>query len=367
MATRGRPKSKLVLAPHERAELRRLLRRRKTSQSIALRARIVLECSGSATNDAIAEKLGVRAQTVGKWRRRFVERRLDGLYDEPRVGAPRKITDEKVEQLVEKTIHHKPRGATHWSSREMAKEIPFKISPSTVQRIWRAFGLKPHLVETFSLSKDPQFVAKVRDIVGLYMSPPDNALVLCVDEKSQIQALDRSQPLISMMLTFAERQTNTYQRHGTTSLFAALDIATGRVIGKCFRKHRASEFKKFLALIDSQVPPALDIHLVLDNYATHKTPQIRRWLVRHPRFKLHFTPTSSSWLNLVEAWFSLLSKRLLKRGVHKSTRALEDAIHAFLENNNEEPTPFKWTKSADEILENLARYCDTIAKHRARA
>ncbi len=363
MALIGRPKAELILSSEEEAELRRLSRRRKTSQAMATRARIVLGCSRGKTSRDVAEEIGVSDQTVCKWRKRFVERRLEGLFDEPRVGAPRRVTDRKVEEVVEKTLHTKPANATHWSSYSLAQEVG--VSSSTVQRVWRAFGLQPHRSETFSLSRDPQFVDKVRDIVGLYMSPPTNALVLCVDEKSQIQALDRSQPGLPMMKTFPQRQTHTYKRHGTTSLFAALDVATGRVIGKCFRRHRSQEFKKFLAVIDEAVPKELDVHLIMDNYATHKSPPIQRWLLRNPRFHVHFTPTSSSWLNMVESWFALLSKRILRRGVHRSTRALEKAIKAFLDENNEDPSPFVWTKSADDILDNLRRYCEAVDRHQS--
>ena len=364
MAAMGRPKLKLVLAPPERRELQRLVRRRKTSQSHALRAQIVLSCAKGIDNRDVAEELGISPQTVGKWRRRFIDHRLDGLYDEPRPGGPRKIDDEAVEEIVELTLHGTPPGgATHWSASMLAQQVG--VSASSILRIWRTFGLKPHLSESFALSSDPQFVAKVRDVVGLYMSPPDNAMVLCVDEKSQIQALDRTQPLLPMMPAAPERQSPTYVRHGTTSLFAALDVATGRVIGKCFRRHRAAEFRKFLDLVEKSVPADMAVHLILDNYATHKTPSIHRWLLRHPRFHLHFTPTRSSWLNLVESWFSLLSQRVLKRGVHRSTLALERAIRAFLDSHNKDPKPFVWTKTADEILDNLRRYCERVGHNRA--
>jgi len=351
----GRPKAELKLTDDERSELARLTRKRTAGSAVVDRARIVLACAEGADNRAVAERLGVCQAMVGKWRRRFVESRLAGLYDEPRVGRPRSITDEHVERIIDVTLHEKPKASTHWSSRMLAEQL--KLSPSAVGRVWRAFGLRPDRTETFSLSKDLQFVAKVRDVVGLYMSPPDNALVLCVDEKSQIQALDRMQPLLPLLPTHPERRTNTYARHGTTSLFAALDIATGRVIGKTYRRHRSTEFRKFLDEIDAAVPAELDVHLVMDNYATHKTPAIQRWLMRRPRFHVHFTPTSSSWLNLVESFFSIVERRVTRRGVHRSTNALEEDIRKFLHAHNSDPKPFVWTKTADQILDSLKRYC----------
>ena len=355
MSTMGRPKTKLELTDDEREELGRLARRRTAGSATVLRARIVLRCATGAENQHVAEHLGISQQTVGKWRRRFVQDRLGGLLDEPRVGRPRTVTDEDIERIVDTTLHEKPRASTHWSSRMLAKQLG--VSPNAVRRTWRAFGLRPDRAETFSLSKDPQFIEKVRDIVGLYMSPPDNALVLCVDEKSQMQALDRTQPLLPMLPTHPERRTNTYARHGTTSLFAALDIATGRVIGKTYRRHRAKEFRKFLDEIDAAVPDHSDVHLVMDNYATHKTEAIQRWLNRRPRFHVHFTPTSSSWLNLVESFFAIVDRRVTRRGVHRSTRALERDVRAFLKAHNDDPKPFIWTKTADQILDSLKRYC----------
>jgi transposase len=355
MVTMGRPKQALTLTDEERDTLRRWTRRRSTPQALAQRARIVLRCERVDSNRDVADELGVHEHTVGKWRRRFIRDGMDGLLDEPRVGGPRKVGDADVEAIVSKTLTSKPRSATHWTTRLMAKEVG--VSPTTIHRVWKAFGLQPHRAESFSLSKDPQFVEKVRDIVGLYMSPPDNALVLCVDEKSQIQALDRAQPVLPMVLAHPERRTHHYARHGTTSLFAALDIATGRVIGKCFRNHRAKEFLAFLRVIDESVPADLAVHLVMDNYATHKTPAVKRWLLKRPRFHVHFTPTSSSWLNLVESFFSFLAKRILKRGVHRSTQALEKDIRTFLADHNDDPKPYVWTKSADEILSSLERYC----------
>lgn len=354
----GRPKIKIELTEAERAQLKAVVRRRSSSQSLVRRARIVLLCAAGIDNCDVAERLGTSAQTVCKWRQRFREGRFEGLFDAPKSGAPRSIDDDLVATIIRKALKEKPKKATQWSTRLMAAETG--ISSSSVGRIWRAFGLKPHRLDTFSLSRDPFFVEKVRDIVGLYLRPPDNAVVLCVDEKSQIQALDRTQPILPMQPTVGERRTDRYIRHGTTTLFAALDIASGRVIGKCFRRHRATEFIKFLREVDKNVPAHLDVYAVLDNYATHKTPAVKRWLLRHPRFHLHFTPTSSSWLNLVESLFSLLARRRLKRGVHRSTRALEKDIRSFLDHTNEDPKPYVWTKSADEILENLRRYCTDI-------
>ena len=358
MASMGRPKRQPRLAAEEREVLQRYSRRRKAGQGIALRARIILKCAEGYNDIDVAEMLGTSRLTVGKWRRRFLRDRLEGLLDEPRSGAPRKVGDDLVEKIVSMTLERKPKNATHWSSRLLARETG--VSDTTILRVWRAFGLQPHRTESFSLSRDPQFVEKVRDVVGLYMNPPDNALVLCVDEKSQIQALDRMQPLLPMVPTVPMRQTHTYVRHGTTSLFAALDIATGRVIGKCYRKHRSKEFRSFLRVVDDAVPDDLDIHVIMDNYVTHKTPEVKRWLLRHPRFHVHFTPTSSSWLNLVECWFSLLTSRKIKRSTHRSTQALERDIKAFIAHHNKEPRPFVWTKTADQILDNLKRYCSVV-------
>jgi transposase len=359
MAERGRPKTPLVLTDEERETLVRWSRRRKSAQSLALRARIVLACAEGKTNKAVAEELRVWPQTVTKWRGRFVRERLEGLSDEPRPGAPRTITDEQVEAVVVATLEELPKDATHWSRALMAKRSG--LSKSTVGRIWKAFGLKPHLTDTFKLSTDPQFIEKVRDVVGLYLDPPERALVLCVDEKSQIQALDRSQPVLPMMPGMPERRTHDYVRNGTSSLFAALDVATGRVIGSVHRRHRAVEFKKFLAKLDKQVPAELGVHLVCDNYATHKTDTIQRWLAAHPRFHLHFVPTSSSWLNQVERWFSELTTKLLQRGVHKNVQQLEADIRNWIATWNENPRPFVWTKTADEILGSLAQYCQRIS------
>ena len=353
MASRLLPS--LDLSAAERSELASLAGRRSTAQALALRARIVLACAEGAQNKEVAVRLQVDKATVGKWRRRFVEHRLDGLRDEPRSGAPRTIEDAHIEAVIVRTLESTPPDATHWSSRGMARQSG--LSVSTVQRIWRAFGLQPHRMENFKLSTDPDFVAKVRDVVGLYVTPPAHAIVLCVDEKSQIQALDRSQPLLPMRPGQPARRSHDYKRHGTTSLFAALDIATGHVIGKCYPRHRAAEFRKFLDEIEANVPADLDVHLVMDNYATHKTPLIRNWLARRPRWHVHLTPTSSSWLNQVERFFALLTDKQIRRGVHRSVAALHDAIAGFIDQHNADPKPFRWTKSADDILASIERFC----------
>jgi len=358
MARTGRPKAVLTLSDEERATLERWAGRPKSAQRLALRCRIVLGCAAGADNKRVAAGLGVSEATVGKWRGRFVERRLDGLVDEPRPGAPRTITDEQVERVVTETLEEKPKDATHWSRASMAKRSG--LSRATVGRIWKAFNLKPHLTETFKLSTDPMFVEKVRDVVGLYLNPPERALVFCVDEKSQVQALDRSQPVLPMMPGMPERRTHDYVRNGVTSLFAALDVASGKVIGALHRRHRSTEFRKFLARIDKEVPEDLDVHLICDNYATHKTDTIQKWLAAHPRFHMHFIPTGSSWLNLVERWFSELTTKLLQRGVHKSVQALEADIRGWIDTWNDDPRPFVWTKTADEILDSLAAYCQRI-------
>lgn len=356
---RGRPKAELVLSEAEREQLTALTLRRKTAQALALRARIVLACASGQTNNAVAARQRVTKQTVSKWRARFVEHRLDGLLDAPRPGAPRTIDDALVDAVIAKTLESKPQGATHWSTRTMAHETG--MTQTAVSRIWRAFGLQPHRQETFKLSSDPMFVEKVRDIVGLYLAPPLKAMVLCVDEKSQIQALDRTQPILPLAPGIPERRTHDYMRHGTTTLFAALDIATGTVIGELHRRHRSSEFLKFLRTIEASVPPDLVIHLVMDNYGTHKTPTIRSWFARHPRFHVHFTPTSASWLNQVERWFATLTEKQIRRGTHRSTRELEQAIRDYLELNNADPKPFAWTKTADDILASIERFCLRIS------
>jgi transposase len=351
---RGRPKAELVLTEAERTVLERYVRRGTTAQRLSTRARIVLLCAEGLDNKRVARRLRTTTNTVGKWRARFVDARVDGLLDEPRPGAPRKISDDQVEAIVVKTLESTPKGATHWSTRQMAKAVG--LSHDSIHRIWHAFGLKPHRTESFQLSKDPLLVDKVRDIAGLYMSPPEHALVLCVDEKSQIQALNRTQPVLPLRPGQAERRTPDYERHGTTTLFAALDIRTGKVLGECYPRHRAIEFRKFLDRVDASVPADLDVHLVLDNYATHKAPIIKAWLAKRPRYHVHFTPTHGSWLNQVERWFGLLTQRQIKRGSHKSVAALKAAIQEFLAAHNDDPKPFVWTKSADDILASIARF-----------
>jgi transposase len=361
VAGRGRPKAPLLLSDEDREILVRWSRRAKSSQALALRCRIVLGCAeddGLRPNRDVAAKLGIWPQTVTKWRQRFLAHGLDGLADEPRPGAPRKITDEQIEDVIVKTLEAAPTDATHWSRSSMAAQSG--LSKSTIGRVWKAFGLKPHLVDTFKLSNDPQFIDKVREVVGLYLDPPEKALVLAVDEKSQIQALDRSAPVLPMMPGMPERRTHDYVRNGITTLFAALDVATGTVIGSIHRRHRAEEFKKFLTKLDREVPADLDVHLVCDNYTTHKHPTIKRWLAAHRRFHMHFTPTYSSWLNQVERWFGLLTDKRLRRAAHRSIRALENDIRAWIEQWNRDPKPFTWTKTADEIFERLASYLQRI-------
>jgi transposase len=356
------PSPKLVpveLTDDERLALASWARRRKTAQALALRSRIVLRCADGGSIGEVAAELGVSRDAVSKWRARFLRDRLEGLTDEPRPGRPRTVSDEQVEAVITATLEQAPPGGdTHWSTRSMARSAG--LSQSAVSRIWRAFGLKPHVIQTWKLSTDPQFIEKVRDVVGLYMSPPESALVLCVDEKSQIQALDRTAPCLPMLPTTPARMTHDYVRNGTTSLFAAFELSSGSVIAQSYRRHRHQEFLRFLKLIDDAVPKDLDLHLVLDNYATHKTPEIHRWLLRHPRFHLHFTPTSSSWLNLVERWFAELTNRKLRRSAHRSVTELENDIRTWINEWNKEPRPFVWVKTADEILETLAAYCGLI-------
>jgi transposase len=348
----------IELTDQERAQLEAWARRRSSAQALAQRSRIVLLAAEGRKNMEIARELGVHRPMVTKWRNRFAEQRLDGLVDEPRPGRPRTISDEQVEEVIVRTLETTPKDATHWSTRSMAAELG--LSREAVGRIWRAFGLQPHRQQTWKLSKDPQFIDKVRDVVGLYLNPPERAVVLCVDEKSQIQALDRSAPILPMLPGVPERATHDYRRAGTSSLYAALDIATGKVIGRLHARHRAIEFKKFLQTIDREVPDDLAVHVVLDNSSTHKTPAIQRWLAAHPRFVLHFTPTSSSWLNLVERWFAELTAKKLKRGAHRSVRQLNADIRAWIQTWNDNPKPFVWTKTADEILDSIARYCNRI-------
>lgn len=354
----GRPKTELVLSSIEREQLQQWSRRHKTAQSLALRARVILHCAEGHSNAEVAVRNAVSKQMVCKWRGRFVVARLDGLLDAPRPGQPRKISDAAVEEVIEKTLRSKPSTATHWSTRSMAAATG--LTQNAIFRIWKSFGLQPHRQETFKLSTDPLFIEKVRDIVGLYLAPPLKAIVLCVDEKSQIQALDRTQPLLPMMPGMPEMRTHDYMRHGTTTLFAALDIATGEVMGQLHRRHRAGEFLKFLRHVDTQVPAKLDVHLVMDNYGTHKTPAVRAWFARHPRFHVHFTPTSASWLNQVERWFSTLTTQYLRRSTHRSTQALEKAIKQYLASYNQNPKPFVWVKSADDIIDSIARFCKRI-------
>jgi transposase len=358
----GRPIPELTMTESERETLEGWIRRPRTAQAVAQRARVVLACAEGKTNTAVAAELGVAKPTVGEWRARFVERRLDGLLDEPRPGAPRKISDADVERVLTLTLETTPTDATHWSTRSMAQRSG--LTQSAISRIWRAFALQPHRTETFKLSKDPLFIEKVRDIVGLYLSPPDKAVVLCVDEKSEVQALDRTAPLLPMRPGQIERRTHDYRRNGTTSLFAALDAATGKVIGSCQMRHRSIEFVRFLYRIDAAVPQDLGVHIILDNYGTHKTPRVHRWLAKRPRYHLHFMPTSASWLNLVERWFAALTEKQLRRGVFRSTRELEEAIMRYLEQANQDPTPFIWTKTADEILTAIARFCKRVSDSR---
>jgi transposase len=352
----------IVLSAAELEQLEAWTRRRTSAQALAQRSRIVLLAAEGLKNTEIAQQLGVGRPMVTKWRSRFAVERLDGLVDEPRPGQPRTVTDAQVEEVITKTLESTPRDATHWSTRSMAAEVG--LTQSAVHRIWRAFGLQPHRQEVWKLSNDPQFVAKVHDVVGLYLNPPERAVVLCVDEKSQIQALDRTAPILPMLPGVPERATHDYKRAGTSSLYAALDITTGQVIGSLHARHRAIEFKKFLQTIDRAVPTDLDVHLILDNASTHKTPAIKKWLTTHPRFVVHFTPTSSSWLNLVERWFGELTTKKLRRGTHRSVRDLNTDIRAWITTWNEDPKPFVWTKTAHEILESIARYCTRINESR---
>jgi len=357
----GRPKQPLILSEEERDRLESLAHRARSQPHLARRARVVLACAEGQSNQSVARKLRCSLGMVGKWRARFLKARLEGLYDEPRPGAPRTVSDDQVEQVVVQTLESTPCGETHWSTRGLAKATG--LSRMTISRIWHAFGLQPHRTDTFKLSPDPLLIEKVRDIVGLYVHPPEHALVFCVDEKSQIQALDRTQPLLPLQPGQLERGTHDYKRNGTTSLFAALELKS-RVIGQLHRRHRSVEFRKFLDAIEAGVPAALDIHLILDNYGTHKTALIRKWFAKRPRFHVHFTPTYGSWINLVERWFAELTNKRIRRGVFRSVKDLESAIREFIDVHNEDPTPFVWTKSADEILASIARYAQrTRAAH----
>ena len=359
MGRAGRPTATVTLSDDDREVLERWSRRPSTAQALAMRARIVLVAAEGATNIEIGERVGCHPNTAGKWRNRFVAAGVDGLHDEPRPGAPRSITDADVERVIVTTLEQQPRDATHWSTRSLADKVG--MSQSAVSRIWRAFGLRPHLIEDFKLSPDPLFIDKVRDIVGLYLNPPDAAVVLCVDEKTQVQALDRTAPVLPMLPGTPQRRTHDYRRNGTTNLYAALDVASGNVIAEMTARHRAEEFRRFLNTIDDTVPDHLDVHIVLDNASTHKTPSIQRWLVRHPRFRFHFTPTYSSWMNLVERWFAELTTKWLRRGTHRSVRELVASIRTWITDWNDNPRPYVWHKTADQILDTLAQYSQRIS------
>ena len=360
----GRPRQPLTLTDDERRTLEQWARRPKTAQRLALRARVVLACVEGLSNRAVAARVHVSYNSVGKWRERFRVRRLEGLADEPRPGAPRTVSDDMVVDLITRTLEGPPPAeATQWSTRSMAELVGF--SKATISRIWQTFGLQSHRVDTFKLSADPQFVEKVRDIVGLYVNPPDHALVLCLDEKSQVQALDRTRPLLPMRPGLPARQTHDYIRHGTTSLFAALDVATGKIIGQCHRRHRHQEFLKFLKALDAQLPPTGDVHIIMDNYGTHKVPKVARWFARHPRYQLHFTPTSSSWLNQVERFFSKITTQRIRRGTFDNVRVLEVAIESYLTHHNQHCKPFVWTATADAIVDKVKRFCQRTVETNA--
>lgn len=359
----GRPKVAVILTEDERRRLDSLAHRSRSAPHVARRARIILACADGADNKVVARRLHVTPATVCKWRGRFIRQRLDGLYDEPRPGAARTVTDDQVEQVIIRTLETTPRGATHWSTRDMARAVG--LSRMAIHRIWHAFGLQPHRSETFRLSNDPLLIDKIRDIVGLYLNPPAHAAVFCVDEKPQIQALDRTQPLLPMQPGQVERRTHDYTRHGTTTLFAALNAKTSEVITQFHQRHRSAQFREFLDLIDAQVPRRLDVHIIMDNYGTHKTPLIRNWFAKRPRFHVHFTPTYASWLSLVERWFALLTTKQLRRGVFRSVPQLKAAIQAFIDAHQENPTPFVWTKTADEILASIARFAERTTDTRA--
>ena len=350
----GRPRQPLAITEEEQERLRSLAHRSRSQPLLARRARVVLACAEGLDNKAVARKLRCSLGMVGKWRGRFLASRLEGLYDEPRPGAPRKVGDDKIEAVVLQTLESTPRGQTHWSTSELASATG--LSRMTISRIWRAFGLQPHRTESFKLSPDPLLIEKVRDIVGLYLNPPDHALVFCVDEKSQIQALDRTQPMLPMRPGQLERRTHDYKRHGTTSLFAALELKTSRVIGRLHRRHRSQEFRRFLDAIEANVPAGLDVHIVMDNYGTHKTEIIRKWFAKRPHFHVHFTPTYGSWINLVERWFAEITNKRIRRGIFRSVKELEQAITEYIDVHNEAPKPFAWTRTADEILASIARF-----------
>ena len=359
----GRPKVALILTEDERRRLNSLAHRSRSAPHVARRARIILACAEGTDSNVVARRLHVTPATVCKWRGRFVRQRLDGLYDEPRPGAPRTITDDEVEQVIIRTLETTPRGATHWSTRDMARAVG--LSRMAINRIWHTFGLQPHRSETFKLSNDPLLIEKIRDIVGLYLNPPAHAAVFCVDEKPQIQALDRTQPLLPMQPGQVERRTHDYKRHGTTTLFAALNAKTSEVITQFHQRHRSAQFREFLDLIEAQVPRGLDVHIIMDNYGTHKTPLIRNWFAKRPRFHVHFTPTYASWLSLVERWFALLTTKQLRRGVFHSVPKLKAAIQVFIDAHQDNPKPFVWTKTADEILASIARFAERTTNARA--
>ena len=354
MATIGRPKAALIVTDTERTELIRLTRRTHVNRALAVRARLVLACADQAPNTVVARRHRTTNTTVGKWRKRFVDNRLDGLYDEPRVGAPRTISDDEVEAVIVKTLETLPQGETHWSTRTMAAKAG--MSHTMVGRIWRTFGLKPHITRSFKISPDPQLVDKVRDVVGVDMPPPTNAVVFSFDEKSQIQALERAQPILPMDIGQPERRTPNYIRNGTLDLFAALHVATGEVLARCKQQHRAQDFVAFLREIEVSVAPALEVHVVVANLSAHRAPVVHRWLLRHPRVQFHFTPTYASWLNLVERFFGLLTEKALQRGSHTSIPQLREVILAYVDAHNEHGTPFRWTTTADEILDKMRRF-----------
>jgi putative transposase len=358
----GRPKKPIILSDQEHEQLTSIVRSRSLPHGLVTRAQIVLMAAEGVTSNEIAKKVGLSAQSVCKWRQRYLQQRISGLHDELRPGRPRSVTDEQVATLIRKTLNTKPKDGTHWTIRSMAKET--ELSRPTVHRVWKAFGLQPHRQRHFKLSTDPFFVEKLRDIVGLYLNPPDKAMVLCVDEKSQIQALDRTQPLLPMGLGYVEGVTHDYVRHGTTTLFAALDIATGKVLTRCKRRHRHQEYLQFLKYIDQNVPEDLDIHLVVDNYATHKHDKVKRWLAAHPRYHVHYTPTYASWLNQVEIWFNIITQKAIRRGTFRSVKDLVSKIDQFVNHYNKETQPFVWTATADSILEKIKRLCQCISETR---
>ena len=356
---RGRPLAALTLSPSEREQLMSITRSRSMPHALVTRARMILRAAEGGSNTAIAEALGLSRPTVGTWRQRYLAQRVQGLYDELRPGGPRSLRDEAIAALLRRTVKTKPKDGTHWSCRSIAAET--RLSKSTVHRVWKAFGLQPHRQKHFKLSTDPFFVEKVRDIVGLYLHPPDSAIVLGVDEKSQIQALDRTQPILPLGLGYVEGVTHDYVRHGTTTLFAALDIASGQVLTQCKRRHRHQEFLQFLHHIEASMPPALDVHLIVDNYATHKHAKVRRWLAARPRFHVHYTPTYASWLNQVEIWFNIITQRAIRRGTFRSVRDLVAKIDDFVHQYNRRSHPFVWTATADSIFEKLERLCKAVA------